>query len=166
MNMQKNNLIINFSLGKISEDEFIRQFPVDIDAVENQLHHLLKDGLTNRSSVDIECAMLFGFHFGFSEIHGALLCEVLRGNWHMQHENVVLALQKIKFSPAVNDLYETAMLELPYLQYDESHALGVKCEYALKAIGDENAKIKLEMLAENSNEILAKNATRLLSSWH
>ncbi len=108
--------------------------------------------------------MLLGFQFGFGAECAEVLCELILQDWHMQHENIAMVLQNLRLPGTVDCLYRAALVEFPYLDYDESYALGVKCLYALQAIGSDDAKAKLGLIAGGDNPVLAENAQRLLRS--
>ena len=73
--------------------------------------------------------------------------------WHTQHENIASILQELKAPESVDCLYQAAVVDLDYLDYDEAYALAVKCAWALGAIRTEQAKEKLHMLAKSENPV-------------
>lgn len=85
--------------------------------------------------------------------------------WHTRHEDLALALQKMKVAPAVDALYEAALSTHPYLEHDESFGLARKCTWALADIGTPDAKKQLERLAECSNQTISGYARKRLDHW-
>lgn len=164
MDERQKRLIVNLSLGKLSEDDFLEEFSDNIDH-DLDILRLLMSVKLNEDAGELECVMLLGFHFGFPVDCGSILCEILGLSWHQQHENIVFALQKIKFAGAAEALYIAAISHFAYLEYDETYALGVKCEYALRAIGTASAKDKLIALSRGANKVLAENALKMLSAF-
>ena len=59
-----------------------------------------------------------------------------------------------------------AARELPYLAWDDNHALAVKCIWALHDIGTDAAKEKLALLAGSDLEVIRENASELLAELH
>jgi len=163
MNDEQKKLIMKLSLGNISEDDFLEDFSSNIE-YDLDVSRLLTSVVTSKDANELEYIMLLGFYFGFPNDCGFILCEILIQDWHKQHENIVSALQRIKFSDAADALYVAATSDFQYLHYDDTYSLGVKCEYALRSIGTEECKEKLIVLSKSSNEILAKNALKILSS--
>jgi hypothetical protein len=150
------------SLGRISKDEFFKKFP---ETLENGfLRAQLDQALQDRDPNAVEHLMLLGFHLGFAADCAEVLCKLLLQDWHMQHENIAMVLQDLRHPATVDCLYQTALAELAYLEYDESYALGVKCIFALQAIGTDRAKEKLALIAGGSNPVLAEKARQLLLS--
>jgi hypothetical protein len=162
MTPEERQLVIDLALGRISEDDFLMRFPANPRKQPAYVKQALEDADRSRDAVDAECAMLLGFRFGFPPDTGDILCKLLQADWHMQHENIASALQKLKDPQCVEALYETALKQFAYLDYDESYALAVKCIWALKAIDTPEAIEKLELLAQSDNPIISKNARRRL----
>lgn len=163
MNEYEKNLILNLSLGKITKDEFLRQFSEFSEDVD-YLRRGLESAFANRDADAVEYLLLFGFQFGFPENSAEVLCKLILEDWHTQHENIAMILNKMHYAEAVECLYQTALAVFPYLDYDESYSLGVKCIYALRTIGTASAKEKLDLIAHGGNAILAENAQRLLKT--
>ncbi|MCU6433691.1 hypothetical protein LPB67_07850 [Undibacterium sp. Jales W-56] len=157
-------LILDLSLGKISKDKFLIFFPESSGINAEYISNALEDAFSRKDSNEVEHILLLGFHFGFFERCTDVLCKLLLEDWHTQHENIALILKNLKCPSTVDCLFHAALIAFPYLDYDESYAFGVKCLYALRAIGTDSAKEKLALLAQVENEIIAENAARLLKT--
>ncbi len=107
--------------------------------------------------------MLLGFHFGFPKESIDTLCKLILEDWHTQHENMAWQMQKLRDPRSVDCLYQTALAHFAYLEYDEAHALAVKCLWALSEINTTEAREKLRLLTQSENKIVRENAGRLLS---
>lgn len=164
MNLDQRNLILNLSLGRITKDEFLKSFPEILGANADYLQRELESSLSSKDADAVEHLLLLGFQFGFPESSAEILCSLILQDWHTQHENIAMILKDMRYPGAVQCLYQTALTIFPYLDYDESYALGVKCIYALRAIGTRNAQEKLVLIAHGDNAILAENAQRLLKA--
>jgi len=73
-----------------------------------------------------------------------------------------LIFQDFKFPSSVDFLYCAALKEFGYLRFDEDRALAVKCAYALRDIGTDEAIDKLTLLAELNVDIFSKEAVNFL----
>lgn len=161
INAYQRDLILRLSLNKINKDEFIKRFP-EAPTVR-YLHDELESALTNKDGDSIEYLLLLGFHFGFDRSSSSVLCSLIMQDWHMQHENIATILADMRAPDTVECLYAACFAAFPYLDYDESYSLGVKCIYALNAIGTKSAQAKLALIAQGNNKILAENARRFLA---
>lgn len=164
MKEEDRQLVLDFALKRISESEFLARFPEDPKADPESVKRALEAALMSRHPTEVECAMLLGFRFGFPQDSSQVLCRLLREDWHMQHENIASALQRLKDPRTVDCLYAAALSRFPYLDYDESYALAVKSVWALSAIGTSDAKEKLRLLAQSDNPIIRKNARQRLGA--
>lgn len=73
-----------------------------------------------------------------------------------------MLLQRLKLPSSIEVLYETAIKEYEYLDYDEAHALAVKCIWALEDIGTEYAEQKLQLLLNSNISVIKENAQKQL----
>ncbi len=156
-------LIVNFTLGKITKEDFLKKFPVNIENNINYILTLLQDGMKIKNASDIEHALLLAFHFGYSEIFTPTLCDLIVEDWHFQHENIAIMLKKLKSPSSVDCLYKTALTKYQYLDYDDSQALSEKCIWALGSINTDASKNKLMVLASSDNPSIKRAALLQLS---
>ena len=151
MTAPEKDLIIAMTVGKISEEEFYRRYPVDVSR-EYQIG-LLETAYREQNADDIEHAVLLGYALKYSAEHVDILCRLMVEKWHMQHENIAGIMQELKAPESVDCLYQAAVVDLDYLDYDEAYALAVKCAWALGAVRTEQAREKLQLLAKNENPV-------------
>jgi len=120
---------------------------------------LLDEAIQSRDSVEIECALIVGFSFGFDEDCLNDLLILLKMDEHRSHENVVMALDDFSSSDAINELYHMTQWTPEYLKYDEDRALATKAIWALGKIPDPRVDVLLQTLATSSeNPILRETA--------
>lgn len=78
--------------GRISKEEFLRQFPSALEDGRLALRWL-DDANTARNADDLGCALIIGFTFGFGPAHKDILRRLVDADWHYSHEDIVSALQ-------------------------------------------------------------------------
>ena len=147
--------------SRITKEEFLRRFP---SAVEHGklASRLLEDAYRAQDGEDLECALTIGFAFGFAPEHTKTLCHLVEADWHVRHEDVVSALDKLRSPETVEALFRATQWIPKSLEYDDSRALAVKAIWALGKIPGTEAEAKLEMLARSENTILRQNAVEQL----
>ncbi|MCP4378088.1 MAG: hypothetical protein GY794_18185 [bacterium] len=126
---------------------------------------LLHDAIESKDAAGVEEALTQAFRAGLTPDLIPLLMDVLSMNWHIRHEDVVLALQELKPPQAAQALREAALVTHEYLDYDAFFGLARKCTWALADIGTPKAKDALFELAETDNEIIAGYAQKRLDRW-
>jgi len=164
MNEEQRNKVLNFTLGRISRKDLLAAFPCDLERPGTWIAAALLEALASKDAANVEHIMLLGFKFGFPDDCVEVLCKIMLQDWHNQHENIAMVLKDLRSPGSTDCLYQTVEAHFPYLDYDESYALGVKCLYALHAIGTPQAREKLALLASSSNEVISERAGRLLQS--
>src|SRR5262245_41595340 len=151
-------------LRRVSPEDFAQRFPSALDGGNLALGHL-NEAAHSQSNPDLEAAMIIGSAFGSTSAHVPILCELLCENWHFQHEEIVLTLQRLKDARAVDALYEASLISHQYLSYDKFYGLARKCTWALADIGTRDALTKLQLLAGCGNALIAKYAQNRLDNW-
>lgn len=91
-----------------------------------------------------------------------ILNELLISDWHEQHENIAMILQKIHSPKSVNYLKKAIYLKPQYLEWDDNYAFEIKCIWALGYIKNQDAQKVLEELLKEENKLLAENAKKQL----
>lgn len=155
-------LITPSSSGRrISKEEFLRQFP---SSVEHGVlsRALLADVIEQKNVEDLQCLLIVGHVFGFSTEHVDLLTELVSTTWHVSHEDVVSALNKIGGAVVVDALFRSTQWIPEYLNYDDSRALAVKAIWGLGKIDSIEATEKLVILSHDQEEILRDSASEQL----
>ncbi|TDH23953.1 hypothetical protein EXU57_15780 [Segetibacter sp. 3557_3] len=162
---QYESLILDLISGQMSDEEFLRKFPVDLK--ENKIFILerLQEVYTSRNADLVEYALMLGFRFhSFTCAFSEVLANLLLANWHTTHEDIPRILEGLRDSRTVNALYEACGLKLKYLAYDDNFGLARKCIYALGAIGSEEATEKLMLLSRSPNKVIQGFADRQLKA--
>ncbi|EOV8990406.1 HEAT repeat domain-containing protein [Cronobacter dublinensis] len=161
MNPEQKSLVLSvvnnkpLRAGKITDDEFLELFPCTQGNVEDFVNEILKNAHFSKDPKEVEYAIYIGFHFGFTCKHEDILIHLLDDHFHYKHDDVVLALVKIKAKSdnAVNALYNCALSEYDYLvddREDDNYTLAWNCIYALAKIGSHYAIEKLKELSHNA----------------
>jgi hypothetical protein len=140
----------------LSPGEFVRRFGA-ADGIALGLG-LLRDAVERRDPADVELALVVCFRFGFSDGHLRPLMTLAFADWHQRHEDVAMALGKLRSPGAVDALVRLAQWVPAYLEFDDGRALAVKAIWALGGIGGDAAHSGLKSLASSECGILAENA--------
>jgi hypothetical protein len=144
---------------KISKEEFASRVPSAIErgAVATRL---LEEALRSRNADNVQCALIVGHAFGFTVDQVDVLTQLLEADWHVSHEDVVSALDKLRSPAAINALLQAAQRIPEYLSYDDSRALAVKAIWALGKVSGGEADSALRKLS-TANESVIRDAALL-----
>lgn len=142
---RQNQLVIALALGKLSEAELLRQFPAAPEDRHSLGPRMLRAALANRDPDAVESGIILGYHFGLGRDYVELLERLVGEDWHQKHEDIVLALGKLRSPTSVEPLYAAAQSLHAYLIDDgfELHSKGI---HALSDIGTPEAVRRLEEL--------------------
>ncbi len=92
-----------------------------------------------------------------------LLIEFAYDKKHHNHEDLAFLFER-KGSPKLIDcVYDLAIAEFEYMEYDEFFNIARKCTYALGYTNTPKAKEKLELLAKNKNKLIREYAIKQLN---
>lgn len=151
-------LIEQLMCNSISKADFLQHFTADVVQNPNYVLKLLGQAYTEKRAEEVEYSLFIGFSFDlFTKDYVGILCNLIKSDWHVQHENIAMILQKLKSPASIESLYHWAITPLDYLDYDDSYALAVKCIWALGDINTGESRRKLKLLAESDNEIIRNN---------
>lgn len=92
-----------------------------------------------------------------------ILCKLSKDKNHYQHENIALVFEELHSPKLIDCVYDLAIMELDYMEYDEFFNIARKCTYALGYTNTPKAKEKLELLAKNENELIREYAIKQLN---
>ncbi len=92
-----------------------------------------------------------------------ILNQLVTDPWHQKHEEIVRLLDHYRQPSSVNPLYEAALLNLDYRDYDDDFILANKCIRTLERIQDQNAIEKMKLLASADNELIRQYAQKYLN---
>ncbi|RIE02554.1 HEAT repeat domain-containing protein [Cohnella faecalis] len=148
----------------ITPDLFLKEFTVDISKNPAYVRELLEKAYIEQEADDVEYLMIAIFRFElFLEDITESICKLMNETWHFQHENIASMFQKVKSPRTIECLYNAALTQFEYLEYDEAFALAVKCIWALGDINTLESRKKLMQLTQSENEIIKENATKQLN---
>jgi len=125
----------------------------------------LEIAFKKQDSKALEVALGDAFNNGLLEVSVPVLIDLCRARWHMCHEDVVSALQKIGDVSAVEAIEEVAYADFAYLYYDDYFGLARKATWALADIGGVSAKEALHRIAASQNPVKAAYANKRLQNW-
>lgn len=163
MNQVHRNLILKLVANAISKEEFVEAYGSDPYTDKAHVLTLLQSAKAVKDAESFGYALILGFLFDtFTEAYLLLLNEAILEKWHFKHEDIASILYRLKSPQSVESLYQAAMTEHDYLDYDEDYMLADKCIRALKAIGTEEAKQKLQKLSRGKNKIIRSYAREAL----
>lgn len=159
MNNIERELIKEFYLGKILQDEFIKRFPKNIDNDGIYIKQLLYSAYEEKNPEDIEYILgVAGVFDLIQDNYIEILCKLLASDWHYMHEDIARYLQRIKSEESIEVLYKTVFTKFDYLEYDNSYSLARKCMWALGDICTNQAIQKLKLVADLGDDELKKYA--------
>jgi hypothetical protein len=165
MTKEERDLVIDLATQEISQADFLERFRDSVDG-RRLCGELLTESLQSKVPEDVECALILGYIFGFTNDHLKALLELACAQWHFKHEDVVTALGRLKTPKAVDALYANTQWIPAYLDFDESRALAVKAIWALGDIDGPEASAALDRLTTASDPILVDAATHQLERRH
>lgn len=164
MNDNDRKLILDLVLDNISTQKFLEKFPENIMSDPNCMEKLLASAYNEKNPDDVEYALMIAYKFNLiTERYVDILCNLLESDWHYKHEDIARTLQELKSPKSIESLYRTALTKFDYLEYDNSYALARKCTWALGDINTNEAKKKLELLAESDDEEISNYAIKQLN---
>ncbi len=131
----------------------------------NPINEKLKDAAKSNNPDEVEKAVVVAFEAGLTKDLTESLIRLMGLEWHRRHEDIARALQELKDPSAIDVLYNTALKEFEYLDYDEFYGLARKCTWALADIGTDAAKGKLYELAKCNNPKIQEYAQKRLDNW-
>ena len=154
--------ILALASGKISRDAFFKENLLSEQAAMTLGPQMLDQAFAERDPIGVELGIYLGC-LGVSEESRQALLRLATENWHQSHEPIVDILAFPPNSDTVDVLFSIAKTNFHYLAYDVTSSLGVKCIWALAAIGTERACARLIQLFHSGNKILRRNAKERLS---
>jgi hypothetical protein len=158
MTAEERKLVLALASQGLPQAEFLSRFRGSSDG-RRLCGDLLAEAIQSKVADDVECALIVGYIFGFTDDHLEPLLKLVSAPWHFKHEDVVTALGQLKSPKAVEGLYAATQWIPEYLDFDESRALAVKAIWALGRINGPDADAALSKLANDTDPILAESAT-------
>ena len=162
MRTLQQQLILDMTLHRLSEDEFLREVRIARSEATGFALRALEEAYRQKNEDDVECGLYVGFRFGFTPEFLDILTRLSDAEWHRSHEDVVAALDGLGDTRTIEALYRAALKIHAYLEYDDSRALAGKAIWALGKLGDATADQKLRLLAESCDSVIAAYAQKQL----
>ncbi|WP_414942937.1 hypothetical protein [Amycolatopsis sp. cmx-11-32] len=119
---------------------------------------LLQNSVADKSSVDLEAALIVCNAFGVGMEHYGLLAGLVSADWHQQHESAVAMIGSLRIPESVSVLRHAAIWVPDYLDWDENRALATKAIWALGGTPGLEAKNVLLELYDIGDEIVREEA--------
>ncbi len=156
--------VVKLMKGKSSPEQLMNELGIDKQTINECIKQILLQGEQMQDSESIEDGIYLLFAYeNYSSSFVDILNKLMLCEWHKEHENIAMLLQRLKSPKSIGVLYETANKQFKYLEYDEFFALAVKCIWGLGDIGTLESYIKLETLSKSENEIIKENALKQMS---
>lgn len=157
----KKALILKLMMKQVNLSEFLCQFGDGSGELD-----LYKELTIAREAKDAELVDLLLYlsavvKFDYYDV--GILNQLVTDPWHQKHEEIVRLLDHYRQPSSVNPLYEAALLNLDYRDYDEDFILANKCIRVLEKIQDQNAIEKMELLSEVDNALIRQYAQKHLN---
>ncbi|MFW3570841.1 hypothetical protein [Kosakonia cowanii] len=157
----KKDLILKLMMKQINISEFLCQFGDGSGVLD-----LCKELTIAREAKDAELVDLLLYlsavvKFDYYDVD--ILNQLVTDTWHQKHEEILRLLDHYRQPSSVNPLYEAALLNLDYRDYDDDFILANKCIRVLEKIQDQNAIEKMELLASADNELIRQYAQKHLN---
>ncbi len=157
MTTEERGLVMALATQGLSKADFMTRFRGSTDG-QQLCGALLTEAIQTEAADDVECSLIVGYTFGFTDEHLEPLLELASAPWHFMHEDAVTALGQLKSPKAVAGLHAATRWIPEYLDFDESRALAVKAIWALGRIKGPEADAALNELRNDSDPILAESA--------
>ena len=136
------------------QKEFLKNDDERIEYIKTELEKAYNE--KNGDSVYILILAIYMFKL-YSEKFVDILCKLTKEEWHGKHEDIAIYFMEMELPSTVECLYELAISDFEKYRHDEYCQLVEKCCYALGAIGTEEAKEKLELLAKSDKGIIREH---------
>lgn len=164
MIQREREIIIKLIRKEINKEQFLQLFFKDTISCSNYIKQLLEVAFEEKEADDIDYLVYVVFALNLvTDEYINLLIKLMYAPWHYTHEDIATIFQSFKFPQTIKCLYDTALTQFEYLEFDDSFALAVKCIWALGEINTVESKEKLTLLAKSENEIIKENAINQLN---
>ena len=157
----KNNKLLNIMIELMkskNKNEIKNKFNIN----DKEKVKIIKKGLEEAYDEKDEdklyyvCSAIWEFNLHTEEWID-ILCKLSKENWHNEHEDFASYFQEMRLPRTIDTVYELAISNFEKYRDDEYCQLVEKCCYALGAIGTEEAKEKLKLLAKSDKDIIREH---------
>ena len=136
------------------QKEFLKNDDERIEYIKTELEKAYNEKNGKSINTLILAIYMFELH---SEKFVDILCKLTKEEWHGKHEDIAIYFMEMELPSTVECLYELAISDFEKYRDDEYCQLVEKCCYALGAIGTEEAKEKLKLLAKSDKDIIREH---------
>ncbi|HEY0744453.1 MAG TPA: hypothetical protein VGD40_23465 [Chryseosolibacter sp.] len=149
MTEKERNLILEVSGGRMTRDEFYRQFPWDIRQLKDHVITEIKEAIERDDPEELELVISLIWLSGADDRFADVLNELLINRNHRSHQVVAKTIQDIKSPSSVPFIRQALQSNFDYLEYtcSESDAIAKWFSWALYSIGTNDA---IELMKEYS----------------
>lgn len=168
MNLSE-NLFNQYFSNKLCREEFLEQLDINNERFSEYYLDELEETVKKHNAGRLE-NMIYVLFIWAEERNDAgnfkqasllgILNELLITDWHCQHENIVMLLEKISSLNSIDYLYNAIELNPQYLSWDDNYAFEVKCVRAIYYIGKEKSFPYLKKLCSHENDVIRNMAER------
>ena len=163
MTTEEREMILNLTYLELAE-----KFRNEPQKVIKFLHEEQKKDVGNDTGYIIEklitlIIIIIRDYYLEDDSFNELLLELAYDKRHRQHEDLAFLLERKHSPKLINCVYDLAVMELDYTKEDEFFNIAGKCTYALGYTNTPKAKEKLELLAQNENELIREYAIKQLN---
>jgi HEAT repeat protein len=162
MDEQEKKLIMQLAMNRISRDQFIACYPIDLIEDPNYFPRELESAFDSKDKDAVEYVLLVAGHLGKIDPCLPSLRRLLPEEWHNQHEVIIDILASVK-DPSDADLFCSALSTVyPYIDGVEDFMvpIWVKCIWALGSLGTPEARECLSEALESPYEGVRDAAAR------
>jgi HEAT repeat protein len=165
MNETQGNAVLEYSLDRLSESEFLTNYGMSKQEIPAEIEKQLSKALDDRNSDNVELALIIGFKYEFAESVLLILHQLLECTWHFKHEDIIGLLQEFSSPLSVKPLCNAVELKehLDYLNYDNYGSYYKKCFWALNSVGNEESINTLMEFSNHQDSIISEQAKYSLS---
>ncbi|MCG8710945.1 hypothetical protein JHU04_004263 [Brenneria sp. 4F2] len=163
MNPYNQELLGQFYSQGLSKEEFIKKFDLESHSPISLISKEIEKACQKEDADELDDAITLIFIFNENKIPIEQLNRLLLEHWHYKHEDIASLLRDIKSESSVEYLFKATQEDYKYLSFDDSHALTIKCIWALGEINNDNARLKLCKLCQSDIDIIKSNAEYQLS---
>lgn len=155
-------LLNRFYAQDLSKAELVDRFDLEGHTPAAFISREIAAASEKESADDLEDAITLAFAFDATSIPAEKWNALLLEDWHFKHEDIASLLQDIKSESSVASLFQVCQTRYAYLEFDDSHALAVKCIWALGDINNEDARLRLAALCRSEVGVIRSNAEQQL----
>ncbi len=140
--------------NEISQEDLVNNYKNKI--TEKDIINGLEVAFNKKDEKETESIFHIAFTFDlFTQESIQILGKFISQTWHKQHEEIARVFQKLKNPNSIQSIMEGVHIKCDYW-FDNGDAFIRKCLYALAEINTSESISKINILANDSNEIIKK----------